>query len=218
MKNFNSAIFVAFLSLGLISIKPAAGQDNAALNLWLDVAQSLTEDALTEVSKVQLPNFAPPTLNIPKIVSPPPSPPVVIAPTPPSPCPNTPIYVTSPVVSPVPAPAPSPSPALANLQQQIYYYLVHQNPKVSPPSVNVPPILNQTPPAPATTTQAPQIGTTSKPCGPCGPKPCEPEKVRIVVVSDCDDKSKESESSESSEESEVIIPVRSSKRVHYHHH
>jgi hypothetical protein len=212
MASFKSALFVAIVSFGVFSIQPAAGQDNVALNLWLDVAQSLTEDTLTEIGKIP-----PPTIQIPAILPRPAQPA--------QPCPPAaqPVIISAPAPVPaipaVPAP-PAPAPVQPSLPQQIYYYLVQSgnSPSGSPVVIQArPPPSTPAPTAAPTAAPTPAPpATTAAPCGPCGPKPCEPEKVRIVVVSDCDDKPSKSSESESSEETKVIIPVRSSKRAHHY--
>jgi hypothetical protein len=208
MASFKSALFVAIISFGVFSIQTAAGQDNVALNLWLDVAQSLTEDTLTEISKIP-----PQTIQIPAILPGPAQPAQPAQPCPPA---AQPVIISAPAPVPatpaVPAPA-APAPVQPSLPQQIYYYLVQSgnSPSGSPVVIQARP---PSTPAPTAAPTAAPPATTPAPCGPCGPKPCEPEKVRIVVVSDCDDKPSKSSESESSEETKVIVPVRSSKRAH----
>jgi hypothetical protein len=192
MAIFKSSCFLAFLSFGMVAIQPSMGQQTtlSTLDFWLTFAELLTGDALTELSKVELPNLVPnialpniPNIVLPNIVFPDIDLSGLSAP-----------HVAPPAVPAAPAPM-APAPA-----RQPYYVYMPPTPAPVAPAISFPTF--------PTTTAAPT--TTHRP-------DCQPEKVRIIVVNDCDKKKPQesSESSESSEEAQIIVPYQKRGRPHF---
>ncbi|CRK93777.1 CLUMA_CG007305, isoform A [Clunio marinus] len=201
MTNMKSIFILAIATFGMVTIKPIEAQQEDVLNFWLAFAELLTEDVLTEISKIQLPQIQAPTVNLPNI--------------PDLNLPNLPDFTGDPIVIEIPS----------TINIPPFIGPPSTLPPTSPPSPpSKPGSIIQLPngwfqiisdviddiknPGPNPTTPKPE---TTTPCA----NGCKPDKVKIIVIDDCDERKGSESDEETSDEVDIIVPYERKGRYNY---